>query len=312
MTAHHPFRFGYQTRGGTPAELRDQARRAETAGFDVVHTWDHLAPGWSPTLPLLAMAEATEHIRVCPLVINNDFHHPALLAAEYVHLDHLTDGRVELGIGAGHAFTEYAAMGLPFAPPAVRKARMAEAIEIIVRLFAGDTVTYEGEHYHLHDVAGVAPRQAHLPLLVGVNGKAALAHAARFADTIGLMMLGRTLPDGQSHEVRWQADRLDATVGHIRACEVGRPQPLELNALVQVVQVTDDAASVRHELLGELEGLTLDDVETTPFMAIGTADEIADHLVRCRERWGISYFSVRSIEAFQPVIERLRMVDARA
>jgi probable F420-dependent oxidoreductase len=311
MTAHRPFRFGYQTRGGTPDELRDQARRAEAAGFDVVHTWDHLAPGWSPTLPLLAMAEATEQIRVCPLVINNDFHHPALLAAEYVHLDHLTDGRVELGIGAGHAFTEYAAMGVSFDPPAVRKARMAEAIEIIVRLFAGNTVTYEGEHYHLHDVAGVAPRQEHLPLMVGVNGKAALAHAARFADTIGLMMLGRTLPDGQSHEVRWQADRLDATVAHIRACETGRPTSVELNALVQMVEVTDDAAAVRHNLIGEVEGLTLPDAESTPFLALGTADEIADHLVRCRERWGISYFSVRSIEAFQPVIERLRAVDAR-
>jgi probable F420-dependent oxidoreductase len=312
MTAHRPFRFGYQTRGGTPAELRDQARRAEAAGFDVLHTFDHLVPGWSPTLPLLTMAEATERIRVCPLVLNNDFHHPALLAAEYVHLDHLTDGRVELGLGAGHAFNEYAAMGLPFDPPAMRKARLAEAVEIIVRLFAGDTVTYEGEHYHLREVAGVAPRQDHLPLLVGVNGKAALAHAVRFADTIGLMMLGRTLPDGERHEVRWQAERLDAVVAHIRACAAGRPSPVELNALVQMVEVTDDAVSVRHHLVGELEGLTLDDAATTPFLAIGTADEIADHLLHCRERWGINYFSVRSIEAFQPVIERLRAADAQA
>jgi len=312
VTAHHPFRFGYQTRGGTADELRDQARRAEAAGFDVLHTFDHLAPGWSPTLPLLTMAEATQRIRVCPLVINNDFHHPALLAAEYVQLDHLTDGRVELGLGAGHAFTEYAAMGLAFDPPAVRKARMAEAVEIIVRLLAGETVTYEGEHHHLHDVVGAAPRQARVPLLVGVNGRAALAHAAQFADTIGLMMLGRTLADGQRHEVRWQADRLDTTVAHIEACAAGRPRPLELNALVQVVQITDDADAVRRELLGELDGLTLDDVETTPFIAIGTPDEIAEHLVRCRARWGISYFSLRTIEPFQPVIERLRAIDAQA
>jgi probable F420-dependent oxidoreductase len=278
VTDHRPFRFGYQTRGGTADELRDQAQRAEAAGFDVLHTFDHLAPGWSPTLPLLTMAEATDRIRVCPLVINNDFHHPALLAAEYVQLDHLTDGRVELGIGAGHAFTEYAAMGLPFDPPAVRKARLAEAIEIIVRLFAGETVTYEGEHYQLHDVAGFAPRQRHLPLMVGVNGRAALAHAARFADTIGLMMLGRTLADGQRHEVRWQADRLDATVAHIRSSGAGRPRQVELNALVQVVEITDDADAARREMIGGVEGLTLDDATTTPFLAIGTADEIADHL----------------------------------
>ncbi|MEI8239064.1 MAG: TIGR03621 family F420-dependent LLM class oxidoreductase [Actinomycetota bacterium] len=310
MTARRPFRFGFQTRGGTPEELRDQAQRAESAGFDVLHTFDHLAPGWSPTLPLLAMAEATERIRVCPLVINNDFHHPVLLAAEYVQLDHLTGGRVELGLGAGHGFPEYAAMGLPFDPPAVRKARLAESIEIIVRLFAGDTVTHDGEHYHLSEVAGVAPRQGHVPLLVGVNGKAALAHAARFADSIGLMMLGRTLADGKRHEVRWQADRLDATVSHIVASSTARSTPPELNALVQVVQVTDDADEVRHELVAEVEGLTAEDAASTPFLAIGTHDEIAEHFLRCRERWGVSYFSVRSIEDIQPVIERLRRVDA--
>jgi probable F420-dependent oxidoreductase len=310
MTTTLPFRFGYQTRGGTPDELRDQARRAEAAGFDVLHTWDHLSPGWSPTLPLLAMAEATERIRVCPLVINNDFHHPALLAAEYVHLDHLTDGRVELGIGAGHAFTEYAAMGLAFDAPAVRKARLAESIDILVRLLAGEAVSHDGDHYHLHDVTGVAPRQERIPLLVGVNGKAALAHAAHRADTIGLMMLGRTLADGQSHEVRWQADRLDATVAHIRANDAGRARPLELNALVQVVTVTDDPRAVLDEMVDGVDGLSLDDAISTPFLAIGSHDDIAHHLVRCRERWGISYFSVRNIDDFAPVIERLRAVDA--
>jgi hypothetical protein len=81
---------------------------------------------------------------------------------------------------------------------------------------------------------------------------------------------------------------------------------------VQVVEITDDADAARREMIGGVEGLTLDDATTTPFLAIGTADEIADHLVQCRERWGISYYSLRSIEAFQPVIERLCAIDARA
>ena len=303
-----PFRFGYQARGGTPDELRGQARRAEDAGFDVISTFDHLNPGWGPTLALLAMAEATTRLRVCPLVINNDFHHPVLLAMEFANLDHLTGGRVELGIGAGHSFTEYAAMGLPFDPPAVRKARMAESVEILRRLLDGETVTFDGAHYHLHDVTTQRSLQGRLPILTGVNGKAALAHAARHADIIGLMMLGRTLEDGHHHEVRWQADRLDATVAHIRANEVDR---VELNALVQVVDVTDEPRAVVEQLVADTEGLSAEDAGSTPFLAIGSHDDIAAHFVRCRERWGISYLSVRDIDAFAPVIERLRAHDAR-
>jgi len=122
------------------------------------------------------------------------------------------------------------------------------------------------------------------------------------------MMLGRTLADGQSHEVRWEADRLDRTIAHIRSNAHGRD--VELNALVQRVKITDDREAVLREDLLELDGLSFDDAAATPFLAYGTHDEIAVHLLRCRERWGISYFSVRSIDDFQPVIERLRMADS--
>jgi probable F420-dependent oxidoreductase len=305
-----PFRFGYQARGGTVEELREQARRAEDAGFDLIHTFDHLNPAWGPTLPLLTMAEATTRLRVCPLVLNNDFHHPVLMAMEYANLDHLTGGRVELGIGAGHSFTEYTAMGLPFDPPKVRKARMAEAIEIVRRLFDGETVTYDGEHYQLADVTTQRSMQNHLPILVGVNGGTALAHAAAHADTIGLTMLGRTLEDGHNHEVRWEASRLDETVLHIRSCAAGRSRPLELNALVQVLEVTDDPDAVLQGIVDEVPTLSLDDARLTPFIAVGSHDQIAQHLLHCRERWGISSFAVRNIDAFAPVIERLRVVDA--
>lgn len=302
-----PFRFGYQARDGSADELREQARRAEAADFDVIHTYDHLSPDWSPTLPLLAMAEATTRLRVGPLVINNDFHHPALLAAEYANLDHLTGGRVELGIGAGHSFTEYTAMGLPFDPPKVRKARLAESIEILRRLLDGETVTYDGEYYHLKDVTTMRALQQPLPIMAGVNGPAALAHAAQHADIIGLMMLGRTLADGQSHEVRWESDRLDSTIAHIHSNSGGRV--VELNALVQRIVVTKDRDGAIDEIVGAIPTLSRGDAAVTPFLALGSHDQMAAHLLRCRERWGISYFSVRSIDDFQPVIERLRSVD---
>ena len=168
---------------------------------------------------------------------------------------------------------------------------------ILRRLLDGETVTFAGEHYRLDEVRTMRAHQARLPILVGVNGRTALAHAARHADTIGLTMLGRTLDDGQRHEVRWEPDRLDRTVAHIRS-EAAGDGP-ELNALVQAVIVTDDRRAAAATVAERLEGLTSEVALSTPFLAIGTHDEIAAHLVECRRRWGISYFSVRDVEALR-------------
>jgi probable F420-dependent oxidoreductase len=300
------FRFGYQVNVATADALVTAARAAEAAGFDVVHTSDHVSPGFAPLTPLVAVANATERIRLCPLVLNNDFHHPVQLAREIAAMDHLTDGRVELGIGAGHSFTEYEAAGLPFDPPAARKARMAEAVEVLRLLLDGEEVSFDGDHYQLRGVRTMRSRQQHLPILVGVNGRTALAHAARHADTLGLTMFGRTLPDGQRHETRWEADRLDRTVAFVDEQARGRTSPLEKHVLVQAIVVTDDRGAVAADFVDRGVAPTLEDALATPFLAIGTHDEIADHLLGCHERWGVSYFTVRDLDAFAPVVERLR------
>ena len=274
-----------------------------------MHSWDHVVDGWSPLTPLMAVADCTTTLRICPLVLNNDFHHPVHLAQELASLDHLSGGRLEVGIGAGHSFTEYDAIGQAFDPPAVRKVRLAESVEILRRLLDGETVTYDGEHYNLDNVRTLRSRQDHVPLLIGVNGKRALAHAARHADTIGLTMLGRILEDGQRHEVRWQADRLDATVNYIREQAGDRWEQLELNVLVQAVVITADRrAGAERQVRRSRGDLSVDDALATPFLALGTHDEIAEHLLACRDRWDISYFSVRDVASFAPVIQRLRGV----
>jgi probable F420-dependent oxidoreductase len=301
-----PYRFGFQVAECSADELRSQASAAEEAGFDVMHSWDHVADGWSPLTPLMAVADCTTSLRICPLVLNNDFHHPVHLAQELASLDHLSGGRLEVGIGAGHSFTEYEAIGQHFDPPSVRKARLAESVEILRRLLDGDAVTYHGRHYSLDKVRTLRSHQDHVPLLVGVNGPRALAHAAHHADIIGLTMLGRTLEDGQRHEVHWEQDRLDATVNYIREQAGERWGQIELNVLVQAVVVTDDRRSAAEQVASRVPGLSVDDALSAPFLAIGTHDEIVAHLEVCRNRWGISYFSVRDIDGFAPVIKQLR------
>jgi probable F420-dependent oxidoreductase len=300
------FRFGYQSRALDAAEVRASAASAERAGFDVFSTFDHLGPHPTALLPLVIAAEATSTMRLCPLVVNNDFHHPVALAQEIATLDHLSGGRAELGIGAGHAFTEYATRGLEFDEPAVRKRRLAASVEIIRQLLDGGEVTWRDEHYEVAGARSLPALQSHLPILVGVNGREALTHAARHADTIGLTMLGRTLDDGQRHEVRWEQDRLDATIAHIRSEAAACGRTVELNALVQRIVVTDDRRAAAREICDTIDGLAVDDALTTPFLAIGSADEMAGHLTSCRDRWGISYFTVRDVEAFAPVIDLLR------
>lgn len=300
-----PFRFGYQATGRGGEAIVDSARRAEDAGFDVFHIGDHVGEEPAALASLVAAALATTRIRICPLVLNNDLHQPVVLAQELATLDILSRGRLELGIGAGHSFTEYAAIGVPFDPPKVRKARLAESVEILRRLLDGETVTFVGDHYSILHAAVLRPLQARVPILVGVNGKSALAHAARYADTIGLTLFGRTLPDGQHHEVRWSPARLDDTIDWIRE-QSAHPSQVELHALVQGVIVTNDRRRVAKVLAEQVPGLSEDDALNTPFLAIGTHEQIVEHLQTCRDRWGISYFSVRDVDAFAPAMQTIR------
>jgi hypothetical protein len=167
-------------------------------------------------------------------------------------------------------------------------------------------VSFAGEHYQLDDVRTMRSLQEHLPIMVGVNGRAALTHAARHADIIGLTGLGRTLRDGQRHEARWEPDRLDQVVVLVNDAVDARSQPPELHALVQAVIVTDDREAAAAKIARDGWTPTVDDALNTPFLALGTHLEIAEHLRACRSRWGISYFSVRAIDAFAPVIDLLR------
>ena len=130
----------------------------------------------------------------------------------------------------------------------------------------------------------------------------------RHADIVAPTMLGRTREDGQHHDVRWEASRLDATIEWMRREAGERWDDVELHALVQAVVITDDRVHATTEIAGRI-GMDVSDALSTPFLCVGTHAEIAQHLQACRQRWGFSYYSVRDIDAFAPVVARLREVD---
>jgi probable F420-dependent oxidoreductase len=285
------------------AQWQDQARRAEDLGFDTVLVPDHVLDGLVPPLVALdAMATATTRLRVGTFVLNNDFRHPVLVARDAAALDLLSEGRLELGIGAGHAEPEYSALGLRFDPPIERVARLEEAVGILRRLFNGETITFEGSYYTVRDQR-LSP-QRRPSLLVGGNGDRVLALAARMADIVGFTGLGRTRADGQQHDTDWSREQIDRKVDIVRTAAGQRYDNLELNVLVQHIEITPDRRSVIESIAAKVGG-DVDQMMTAPYLLIGTTEQIVEQLIDARDRWNFSYFVTRSIDKTTPIIEAL-------
>lgn len=299
-------RIGHQLSARMAGDPVAAAVRAEELGFDIVLAADHVGSGWAPMPTLCAIASATERIRLGTLVLNNDMRNPVQLAWEASTIDRISGGRFELGLGAGHTPSEYDATGIERSSPAERKRRLAESVQIIRDLLDGNTVDHEGRHYRIDGARIDRSTQARVPILVGGNGSSLLAHAGRYADIVGLQGLGRTREDGHSHEAKWSTRHLDEQIGQVRVGAGERFDDIEFNAMVQVAQITDDRDAALAEVVDRVDGLTMDDASATPYLLIGTVDEIVLQMMTCNERWGISYFAVRELDDFEPVLRALR------
>ena len=191
-----PFRFGvalWQARGR--AEWVAAVRKIEALGYGIVTAPDHLTDRLAPMPALVSAAEATTRLRVGTNVLNNDLRHPVLVAREAATVDLLTDGRLQLGLGAR---AEYA-------------------------LLAGERVDFAGKHYRVtgHKLEYLPVQKPRPPILIGGNGRRLLTLAAKEADIVGFSGIdfrdgGAAPPDLSS----WRAAAVDERVRLVR--EVGR------------------------------------------------------------------------------------------
>jgi probable F420-dependent oxidoreductase len=305
-----PFRFSLQA--ATVESLgtwRDLARQTADLGFSLLLTADHLDECVAPLPALVSAADAAPDLRVGTLVLNNDLRHPSLLAREAAAIDLLTDGRLELGMGAGHAQPEYARNGLRFDTGATRIDRLEESVQVVRQLLDGETVNFHGAHYDIDgETCYPRPTQASLPLLVGGGGNRTLAVAARYADAVGFTGLGKTLSDGNRHlPTGFAPSAVTAQLAWVREQAGSRFEELELQALVQAVVVTDRGDDAADRLLSRHPGLTMADLLATPYLLIGSVNGIVDMLVERRERWGFSHYTVRpaALPSFAPVVAAL-------
>ena len=307
-----PFRFGVSARHvQSRAEWMDKARKVEALGYATLTVPDHLTGLVAPMPALISAAEATKTLRLGTYVLNNDLRHPVLVAREAATVDLLSDGRLELGLGAGSIKSEYDEAGFSFDPGGTRVERLAESVTIIKRLLSGEQVSFTGRHYRVtgHRIAPPAAQQPHPPLLIGGNGRRLLALAAREADIVGFSGLtfrqgGAAPPDLSG----WTVSGVDERVRLVReAAGDARFALLELNALVQRVVVTDDRRQAAEELARNSPQLTADAVLQSPYVLIGTVGQIVEDLHAYRDRWGISYYVVHEpyMDAFAPAVARL-------
>lgn len=271
---------------------RDRVRRIDDAGFDLLLVADHLGMA-APFPALVAAAEASDRLRLGTQVLNTELWNLALLARDAAAVDVLTDGRLELGLGAGHAEVEFRAAGLRYPGAGERVDHLDEAVPLLRRLLAGEEVTSSGHHRLEGCATGVATVQRPVPIMVGGNGDRVLAIAATQADIVGLV--GFRSGTGQRHSdlSHFTWDGLADRVAHVRRSAGARADELRYSVLVQAVVGSDDRTATAAEMAAAFEQpveLLLD----SPFVMIGSPAALADHVSRLRDH------GVTDVTTFEP------------
>ncbi len=305
----HKFRFGIQaSRGASAGDWTAKARRIEELGYSTLFIPDHFNDQLAPLPALTAAAGATSTLRVGTLVLDNDYRHPLVLAKEFATLDVLSNGRAELGLGAGWMRSDYEQSGIAYDPPGRRIARFKEALAIIKGLFADEPFSFAGEHYTVTNHHGTPKpvQKPHPPILIGGGGRRVLRLAAREAQIVGVNF---SLAEGEVNPqvaITGTAEATREKIAWVREAAGARLDEIELNVTVFVSALTDDREGVAKAIAAGF-GLPADEVLASPHLLVGTVDQIVEDLQRRREEFGFSYvvFSGDVFEAMAPVVARL-------
>jgi probable F420-dependent oxidoreductase len=305
-TKSRPFRFGtgafHHIRSRT--QFINLARKIEDMGYAIYLIPDHFVDEISPIAALMAVADATS-LRIGSYVFDNDFRHPAVVAREAASLDLLSEGRFELGLGAGWVESDYTQTGIPFDPPAVRVSRLTESVQIIKGSFADGPFTFSGKHYTITNLeAWPKPVQRpHPPIVIGASGRRMLSLAAREANIISLFVPS---PGSQPQIAEGSSAAVAQRIEWVREAAADRFDELEFNILILRLLITDDRKAGVEELAKDT-GMTSEQVLDNVHILVGTVDQIVEDLQMRRAQFGISYIAVdeRYMDDFAPVIARL-------
>jgi probable F420-dependent oxidoreductase len=302
-----PFRFGVQLwTAPSRTEWRSKVKKVEDLGYDVVVVPDHFGEGVAPLQGLAAAADVSAKLRLGTLVLDNDFRHPVVLAREAAALDVLSEGRLELGLGAGWLGKDYERSGIPFDRPKVRVERLEECLEIVSSALAGKSVTYSGKHYDVSDFEVYPkPIQDPPPLMLGCGGRRMLRLAAEHADIVGILPVAKPDGSGLSEDDQSESAFLGKT-DFLRSATGERFEEIELNLLVQAVEIANDPRAGAEKLAAEWEE-PVEPIFDMPFVLLGPVPAIVEKVQRLRAELGFSYFTLfeKDYERFAPALAEL-------
>jgi probable F420-dependent oxidoreductase len=310
------FRFGVIGESAASGkQLLDEARRAEDLGYATFLLRDHFVadpfgPQLAPLPALTAVASATSRLRIGTLVLDNDYRHPVMLAKEAATLDHLSGGRLELGIGAGWLRDEYDKAGMTFDPPGVRVGRLEESLTLLTGLLSGSAVTFAGTHYSVSglDTFPEPTQRPRPPILVGAGSRRMLGLAGRQADIVGI--LPKALPGGTiSDDLAERTPQVIAQkVAWVREAAGARFDQVELSMVISP-DITDDPHGAAQRYAAE-HGWGIHAAQRVlemPSTFVGPIARIVDAMLARREQYGFSYYVVsdQNLDTFGPIVDRL-------
>jgi probable F420-dependent oxidoreductase len=314
-----PFRFAVQaTNAAGGREWRDTVRKVEDLGYSTLFLADHyLGPGPAQRAariprqdlaPIAAMASAAAHsekLRIGCRVFCVDYHVPAVLAKEAATLDVLSDGRLELGVGAGWSEIEYDAMGLDFDRPGRRIAKLAEVVSVIKAHWQGEELDYSGEFVTVRGYAG-RPRpvqRPHPPIMIGGGGQRVLSLAGHEADIVSISSVPFVARDADGLDPQGVAQR---RIGFVRAAAGERYGSLDVESSPYFTEITDDPEGALAGV-AKSTGIPADLLRNHPNVLVGSAESVVELLCSRRETLGVNYVTVQQsqIESFAPVVAQL-------
>ncbi|GAA0630689.1 LLM class F420-dependent oxidoreductase [Sporichthya brevicatena] len=298
-----PFRFGVISLGNhaRPA-WEDFARRLEATGFAVLHVPQHFSLPVAPAIPALALAAGvTSTLTLSTLVLDNEVTHPTVVARDASWLAAMSDGRFELGLGAGWLPADHEVIDAPWRPAAERVDRVEEALAIL-RAYGDGPLDFDGKHYRVRGLENVpVPHTHRIPLLLGAGGPRMLRLAAAHADIVGITPRIRA---GRVDRAAARSMTLDAVLDRIDVLrETAGPRFADLELHLTLTAVIDPADTDRLERTADAFGTTVEGLRDVPTVLVGDPADMADQLRVLRERTGITYIS-----AFEDVARRLEPV----
>ncbi len=317
-----PFRFAVQaTNAAGQREWRDTVRKVEDLGYSTLFLADHyLGPGpaqkaartprqdLAPIAAMAAAAAYTETLRIGCRVFCIDYHVPAVLAKETATLDLLSDGRLEMGIGAGWSEVEYTAMGLDFDRPGRRIAKLAEVVSLIKAHWQGEELDYSGDFVQVRGYAGrprpvQSQQRPHPPIMIGGGGQRVLSLAGREADIVSISSVPFVARDAEGLDPQSVALR---RTEFVRAAAGERYGGLDIESSPYFTEITDDPEAML-AAVAKSTGIAIDLLRDHPNVLVGSLESVVEKLYSRRETLGVNYVTVQQsqIESFAPVVALL-------